>query len=354
MKIIGCDYHPGFQQIAFVDTETGEFVERRLAHREEAEAFYRDLAARGSSVRVGMEASGHARWFERLMGELEFELWVGDAAEIRAKRVRKQKTDRQDAQLILRLLMEDRFPRIWVPSWENRDLRQLLWHRHRMVQARTRLMNQLQSVALNEGLRCKKRLWRDPGREQLESFRLAPWASRRRRDLLELLDRLTPTIAELTQAVELEAKKCSEARRLQTHPGVGALTALAFVLVIGRAERFRCGKQLASYLGLVPLEESSGQRRRLGHITKQGNSLLRFLLVEAAQVTVRSDPEWRSKYFHLAMRRGRKIAKVAMARRLAVRMYWMWRKQWDYEQMKKFSSHAGQPGNRDGVQQNTE
>ena len=141
---------------------------------------------------------------------------------------------------------------------------------------------------------------------------------------------------------------------MQTHPGVGALTALAFVLIIGQPDRFQCGKQIASYLGLVPSEESSGQRRRLGHITKQGNSLLRFLLVEAAQVTVRSDQEWRNKYFHLALRRGRKIAKVAMARRLAVRLYWMWRKEWDYEQLKKFGSHAGQPGNRDGVKMNTE
>jgi transposase len=241
-----------------------------------------------------------------------------------------------------------------VPSWENRDLRQLLWHRHRMVQTRTRIMNQLQAVALNEGLRRKKGLWREAGRKQLESFRLAPWASRRRRDLLELLDRLNPTIAELSQAVEQEVEKCPEAQRLRTHPGVGSLTALAFVLIVGRAERFQCGKQIASYLGLVPSEESSGDRRRLGHITKQGNSLLRFLLVEAAQVTVRSDPEWRSKFFHLAMRRGRKIAKVAMARRLAVRLYWMWRQGWDYEQMKKFGSHAGQPGHRHGVPLNTE
>src|SRR6202011_4078427 len=142
---------------------------------------------------------------------LHFELWIGDAAEIRTKRVRKQKTDRQDAQLILRLLLEDRFPQIWVPSWENRGLRQLLWHRYRMVQARTRLMNQLQAVALNEGLRCKKRLWRGAGRKQLEAFRLAPWASRRRHDLLELLDRLNPTIAELTQAIEREVEKCPEA-----------------------------------------------------------------------------------------------------------------------------------------------
>ena len=148
MIIIGCDYHPSFQQIAFVDTDTGEFQERQLQHREQAEKFYRDLAAQGMEVRVGMEASGHARWFERLLAELQFELWMGDAAEISSRRVRKQKTDRQDAQLILRLMLKDDFPQIWVPSWENRDLRQLLWHRHRMVQARTRMMNQLQAVAL--------------------------------------------------------------------------------------------------------------------------------------------------------------------------------------------------------------
>ncbi len=349
MLIIGCDYHPGFQQIAWVDTDTGEFQEQRLEHSLEAEKFYRGLKERGQKVRVGMEASGQARWFERLLAELQFELWIGDAAEIRSKRVRKQKTDRRDAQLLLRLLLEDRFPRIWVPSWENRDVRQLLWHRHRMVQMRTRLMNQLQAVALNEGVRRKKGLWREAGRKQLETFTLAPWASRRRRDLLEMLDRLTPMIAELTQAVEQEADKCPAAQRLATHPGVGPLTALAFVLIIGEAERFRCGKQVASYLGLAPGEESSGGRQRLGHISKQGNKLLRFLMVEAAQVTIRSDPEWRRKYFHLALRRGRKIAKVAMARRLAVRLYWMWRQEWDYEQWKKFGPHAGQPGTGVGV-----
>ena len=354
MLIIGCDYHPSFQQIAFVDTDTGELQERRLEHREEAEKFYRGLGIQGMKVRVGMEASGQARWFERLLAELNIELWIGDATEIARKRERKQKTDRQDAQHILRLMLKDDFPQIWVPSGENRDLRQLLWHRHRMVQARTRIMNQLQAVALNEGLRCNKRLWREKGREQMESFRLAPWASRRRQDLLELLDRLNPTIGALSQAIEQEVENCPEAQRLRTHPGVGPLTALAFVLIIGKPDRFQCGKQIASYLGLVPLEDSSGNRRRLGHITKQGNSLLRFLLVEAAQVTVRSLPEWRSKYVHLTMRRGRKIAKVAMARKLAGRLYWMMRKEWDYEQLKKFGSHAGQPGNRDGVKQNIE
>jgi transposase len=350
MLIIGCDYHPGFEQIAFVDTETGELGERRLAHREEAEEFYHQLKDRGLGVRVGMEASGHAGWFEHLLRDLQFELWIGDAAEIRTKRVRKQKTDRQDAQLLLQLLMENRFPRIWVADAENRDLRQLLWHRHRLVQMRTRVMNQLHVVALNEGLRRKKALWRPAGRRELESLVLARWASRRRQDLLDLLDQFTPQIEQLTLALEEEVAKRPVTRRLMTHPGVGPLTALAFELVIGTPERFHCGKQIASYVGLVPSEESSGDRRRLGHISKQGNSLLRYLLVEAAQVTVRSQPQWRNKFFHLAMRRGRKIAKVAMARKLAVHLYWMWRQGWDYERLQKLGSHAGEPGNRHGVQ----
>jgi transposase len=247
-------------------------------------------------------------------------------------------------------MLKDDFPKIWVPTWQNRDLRQLLWHRHRMVQTRTRIMNQLQAVAINEGVRYKKRLWREAGRKQLETLSLAPWASRRRKDLLEVLDRINPTIAELTQAIEEEAEKCSQARRLMTHPGVGALTAVAFVLIIGEAHRFGCGKQIAAYLGLVPEEDSSGERRRLGHISKQGNSLLRFLLVEAAQATARCDGQWRNQFFHLAQRRGRKIAKVAMARRLAVRLYWMWRREWNYEQLQSFGSHAGQPGHPHGVQ----
>src|SRR5438034_11678556 len=258
MIIIGCDYHPGFQQIAFVDTDSGEWNERKLGHREEAEQFYRQLKVRGKKVRVGMEASGHARWFERLLTELQFELWIGDAAEIRTKRVRKQKTDCQDAELLLRLLIEDRFPRIWVADEENRDLRQLLWHRHRLVQMRTRIMNQLHVLALNEGVRRKKALWRPAGRAQLQSLVLARWASRRRQDLLELLDQLTAKIQELTRALEQEVEKRPVVRRLMTHPGVGPLTALAFELVIGTPERFGCGKQIASYVGLVPSEESSG------------------------------------------------------------------------------------------------
>ena len=199
--MIGVDYHPSFQTIAFLMEETGEYGEQELNHSDgEAEKFYRELKQRGISVRVGMEATGYSRWFERLLAELGFEVWIGDAAEIKTKRVRKKKTDREDARLMLKLLLENRFPRIWVPSPENRDLRQLLWHRHRLVQMRTRIMNQLQAVAMNEGYRWKKKLFSEKGRALLEKLSLAPWASRRRKELLELLDQLDPKTAELTAA----------------------------------------------------------------------------------------------------------------------------------------------------------
>ncbi len=351
MMIIGVDYHPSFQTIAFLMEETGECGEQELNHSDgQAERFYRDLQQRGIPVRVGMEATGYSRWFERLLAELGFELWIGDPAEIQAKRVKKQKTDRKDAQLLLRLIREDNFPRIWVPSPENRDLRQLLWHRHRLVQMRTRIMNQLQALAMNEGRRWKTKLWSKQGRAELEKLALAPWASRRRQELLELLDRMDPTIEELTSAAEQEARKRPDVVRLMTHPGVGPLTALAYVLIIGTPERFHCGKQIGTYVGMIPSEDSSAGKQRLGHISKQGNSLLRFLLVEAAQAATRINPEWRRRYIHLAMRRHKSIAKVAMGRRLAVRLYWMWRNGWEYSGSLEFGSYVGQLGTGHGVQ----
>jgi transposase len=342
MLIIGVDYHPSFQQMAFLDQETGECDERRLNHSDgQAEKYFRDLKQRGVSVRVGLEATGYSRWFERLLAELGFEVWIGDAAEIKKKRVRKQKTDREDARLLLRLLLENRFPRIWVPSPENRDVRQLLWHRHRLVQMRTRIMNQLQAVAMNEGYRWKKKLFSEQGRALLEKLSLAPWANRRRKELLELLDQLNPKIAELTAAVEQEANQRPEVLRLMTHPGVGAITGLAYVQVIGTPDRFPCGKQIGSYIGLIPCEDSSAGKQRLGHLSKQGNALLRYLLGEAAQAATRCNPDWRRRYVHLAMRRHKNIAKAAMARKLAVRLYWMWRNGWQYSQLVEFGSNAG-------------
>ena len=331
MLIIGCDFHPGFQQVAIFDNRTGEIEEKRLQHREEAEGFYRSRA--GQEVWVGMEACGHYPWFERLLEELGMELWVGDAAKIRAAVVRKQKTDRRDAEHLLQLLMENRFPRIWVPTLEVRDVRQLLVHRHKQVQQRTRTKNQLQAMALSQGVQKKHKLWTQAGRAELEQLPLLPYAAERRKKLLEKLDELETEIGELDRSVMEQARARPEAVKLMTHPGVGPVTALAMVLTLGPVERFGSAKQVGSYFGLIPSEDSSGGRQRLGQISKQGNSFLRFLLVEAGQTAARYDPQLKRFYKRLATRKNRSVAKVAVARKLATRLYLMLREGWTYAQL---------------------
>src|SRR5271165_6740969 len=333
MLIIGCDFHPGFQQIAIFDNRTGEVQEKRLQHRAEAEGFYRSLA--GQEVRVGMEACGHYPWFERLLAELGFELWFGDAAQVRASVVRKQKTDRRDAEHLLNLLMQDRFPRIWVPSLEVRDVRQLLVHRHKQVQERTRTKNQLQAMALSHGVQKKHKLWSQAGREELEQLPLLPYAAERRKKLLQALDELEAEISQLDRRVAEEARQRPEAVLLMTHPGVGPVTALAMVLTLGPAERFESAKQVGSYFGLIPSEHSSGGRQQLGRISKQGSSFLRFLLVEAGQTAARYDAELGRFYRRLAVRKHRALANVAVARQLAMGLYLMLRECWDYARLCK-------------------
>jgi transposase len=234
---------------------------------------------------------------------------------------------------LLVLLQENRYPRIWVPSLEERDVRQLLVHRHKQVQARTRTKNQLQAMALSQGVRKKSKLWTQAGRAELEKLELLPYAGERRKQLLQTLDQLESEIAELNRRVEEEVKQRPAAVRLQTHPGVGPVTALAMVLTLGPAKRFECGKQVGSYFGLTPSEDSSGGRQRLGHISKQGSSFLRFLLVEAGQTAVRYDAELGRFYRRLAMRKHRALAKVAVARKLATRLYLMLREDWNYTQL---------------------
>ena len=339
MLIIGCDFHPKFQQIVFMDTETGELQERRLNHPTEAEGFYRSL--KGNQVRIGIEATGNFRWFRRLLDELGHELLVGNPTEIRVSMPRNQRTDKRDARGILKLLLEDRFPVVWLPSVADEDVRQLLLHRCRLVRLRARVKNQLDGMAKNEGL-LGKRVWSAKGRQALQAVPLSGWHDKRRQDLFELLDQLDERIAPLNRAVAEAAEARPEAVRLMTHPGVGPIVALAYVLAIGPWQRFPKGKYVASYLGLIPEEESSGNKRRLGKVSKQGNTLLRWLLVEAASIAQRYDPEWHRQYLRLSINKHHGVAKVAIAHKLAVRLYWMLRSGQDYEQVKERGSHAGQ------------
>jgi transposase len=338
MNIIGCDYHPSFQQIAWVDTETGEMQERKLTHGDgEAERFYRQL--RGP-VRVGLESTGNCHWFVDLLAEMGHEVWIGDAARISAKQVRQQRTDRRDAAHILELLVKDDFPRIWMPSRQERDQRQLLIHRYKLVTLRVRVKNELQHLALNQGMQKGRSLWSKAGQKLLLDLPLQFWAGTRRKNLLELLKQMDQQIAMLDQAVKKAAEENEKARLLMTQPGVGPITSLAFVLTMGDVTRFRRGKQVASYLGLIPREYSSGGKQRLGGISKQGNRFMRMLLVEAAQAAVRHDPGFRSEYLHRCHHKPKAVAKVAAARKLAIRLYWMLRTNTPYPEVVRIESSS--------------
>lgn len=348
MKIVGCDLHARQQTIAMVDTETGEFTEKTLSHEGNAvREFYAGLEG---PVVVGIEATGSMQWFLELLEELGIECRVGHPAKIRAKETRKQKHDRGDARLILELLLEDRFPEIWMPSTEPRDLRTLLRDRHQWVRMRARLQHTLQAIALNHALRKGHALWSAVGQSALEALPLPAYTSQRRTELLSLYGPLQKRIQALDREVEEQAQQRPQARRLLTHPGVGPVTALATEVFLGDPNRFARGNQVASYIGMIPCEHSSGKRQRLGKLTKQGNSLLRYLWTEAVMHAVRKDPELKRFYRRKLIQKGMGKARIAAARKLGIRLWIMMRDQIDYAEFcrrgklrQSGEAHAGMP-----------
>jgi transposase len=330
MRIIGVDLHTRQQTIAMLDPETGELAEKTLKH--EGETVREFYAALPHPVLVGIEATGSMYWFLELLEELGIERQVGHPTEIRAAEPRKQKHDRRDAALLLKLQVENRFPSIWMPSAELRDLRALLRHRHQWVRMRTRVQNTLQAIALSHGLRRGQSLWSQAGQQAIASLPLAPHAAQRRTELQALYGRLGKQIDELGEQVMDQALQRPGAKLLMTHPGVGPVTALATDVFLGDPARFDDGKAVVSYVGMIPSEYSSGGRQRLGGLSKQGNPLLRFLWCEAGIHAVRRDPELKRFYRRKLPQKGLGKTRVAVARKLGIRLWIMLRDQIDYQE----------------------
>jgi transposase len=355
MRIIGCDLHARQQTLAMLDTTTGEIVEVTLKHEgDNVREFYSSLPR---PVRVGIEATGSMQWFLNLMEELGIECLVGHPAQIRAAEPRKQKHDRRDADLILKLLAENRFPAIWLPSKELQDLRSLLRHRHQWVRMRTRIQNALQSIALANGLRRGTALWSHDGQSRIASLPLAPHTAYRRSELQAMYEKFEAEIEKLNQRVEEQASERPGARLLMSHPGVGPITALATEVFLGDPARFADSKALASYVGMIPREYSSGGRQRLGGLSKQGNPLLRFLWGEAGAHAARKDPELQRFYRRKLVQKGLGKASVAVARKLGIRLWIMLRDQIEYnefcrrgqKQQKSSDACAGMPETPNGA-----
>ena len=305
---------------------------------------------------VGIEASGAMQWFLELLEELGIACRVGPPAKIRAAETRKQKHDGRDAEVILDwLMMKDRYPDIWMPSTEQRELRTLLRDRHPWVKMRARLQPTLQAIALHHALREGRALWTAAGRRARQGLALPPYSAQRRDELLSLYTQLEKRIQQLDKQVESEAQQRPHARRLLTHPGVGPVTALATEVFLGDPTRCATANQVASYIGMIPCEPSSGKRPRLGKLSKEGNALLRYLWIEATLHAVVKDAELKRFYRRKLIQKGMGKARVAAGRKLGIRLWIMLRDEIDYEEFcrrgklrQKGEAHAGMPDYNSG------
>jgi transposase len=282
-------------------------------------------------------------WFEQRPAQYGDRLRLGDAAQIRAKETRKQTHDRRDAEPIARLLLQGNFPDLkGVPTLAERDPRQLLMHRHKLVRMRAQVKNQLQHIALNQGQQKKRKLWTKAGRTAGESPPGALDGAAAGRSVA-LARSVEPRLRKSGARVGAGGGGASR-RPAADDPSRGPVISLAFGLTIGSIQRFARSRELVSYLGLNPSENSSGERRRLGGISKQGSSFMRLLLIQGAQTAVRGDEDLRRQHRRLASKKHRAVAKVRVTRKLAVRMFWMLKTQKTHAELVRMRGSSSHPG----------
>ena len=325
---IGVDFHPYEQSIASVDEIDGEIRYKRFVHsdKQSIKTFYRKC---GEDAVVGVEATGCLWWFEKLLAEAGIRLLIGDPRMIRRAALSRHKNDFRDAETILDLLVRGAFPAIVPRSEESREVLDLLNYRQSLVRKRTSVANQMQAFARQKGL-SRFRLPAVKGRRKLlespeagvEEFLLS--------SRLSLYDELTRQIKALEEKIQERVHEQEKVSLLMTHPGVGPINALALVHTLGDVRRFRRKEEVVAFVGLDPLEKSSGEKKRMGQISKHGSRLVRHLLGQAAQAC--RDKKIRQFYLEVSRRRGRPKAKVAAARKLLINCYVMLRDQISYEE----------------------
>lgn len=328
---LGVDLHARQQTVAYMDTSDGEIKRRELFHqKDDVRSFYSQFSG---EIVVGVEASGYTGWFEEMVETLGHTLFVGDAAEVRRLARRRQKNDRRDAELILDLLVHNEFPRLYRYSPESREVLRQLRFRHKLVKLRTMILNSLHALSIGAGLSLQAKLATAQGRARLQQLRLSPVLASQRDEWLAIANELSTRILAVERWLKRQAKDDERVQRVQTHAGVGLLTSLCLVHTLGDVARFPSTRKVTAYVGLDVTEHSSAERKVYGSISKAGSRLLRYLLVEAGQSAVKSDASLRDFYQQVMKRRGCAKAKVAVARKLLVRLFIMLRDGIDYAEL---------------------
>lgn len=324
----GVDFHARVQTVSYCDSQLGEIHTLDLHHQtDDLLSFYSQFKG---EVVAGLEASGYSPWFERMLEELGHQAWLGDAAEIRRSAKRRQKNDRRDAELILDLLMKGDFPRLHRPAAQSQEILGQLRYRNRLVKIRTMVKNDLQALSIRAGLSLKTKLLTRSGKEKLSALTMSEAAGLQRQQWLALLKDLDEQIGQVDSWLRKKAKADQRATLLQTHPGIGLLTSLGLVHTLEPVTRFSNARKVVAYVGLEPMERSSGEKKRFVGISKAGCRMLRYLVIEAAHTTVKDDAELKRFYQRLARGKGKHKAIVAVGRKLLVRSYIMSRDGIDY------------------------
>src|SRR5215831_2569618 len=341
---IGVDFHARQQTISYLRTEDGEIKQLELDHDEPAKVrkFYEQFA--GQHVVVGFESSGYAAWFEELLEDLGYEIWIGHATAVRSFARRRQKNDRRDALKLAQLSARNELDLVHVPESAMRQWRALIAYRQHLVQRRTKIKNHIRELLLREGqvLPRHRSAWTQEGLMALEAM-VKPLSEVSMNELWrgELAVELAQYKAVQAQLTEVLAKLDTlgkanhNVRLLQTVSGVGPRLAEAVVTMFDDPRRFRRGASVSAYIGMVPKQWDSGETNRLGHITRHGNRLVRSLLVEVSWCALRHNPWARETYQRISggKKSRKKIAIVAVGRKLLVRCWAMLRDQkpWHWE-----------------------
>jgi transposase len=315
---IGVDFHPHQQTAAWCDTATGETRTIDLKHNlEKVREFYKTLP---EPAVIGIEASARAEWFENMLFETGHKLLVGNSVLIRKRATSRHKNDRRDAELILQLLLQDEFPSIWRRPAKSNEVIEIMGLRQSLVRQRTQCYNRLQALAHSVGM-PKGRMKSVSVQAFLKAAKMGESDSIRRDHLFSLIEQLERQIDQLSDWLKNKADENSSVRLLQTQKGVGYLTALVTVHVLGDLTRFkRVSKQVVGFAGLAPREDSSAGRIRFGPITKAGSPLLRYHLGQAALIASRYDIQLKAFYKRLLKKKPKGVAKTAAARKLLVKL----------------------------------
>jgi len=321
MVYVGIDLHRKRSQVCAIDEDGAQLLSRSVDN--DPEALLSLLANLGERPRVALEAAYGWEWLADLLDENGIELHLSHPLRTKAIASARVKTDAVDARTLAHLLRTDLLPEAWVAPQPVRDLRELLRLRIALTQARTALKNRVHALLARHGVRHgHSDLFGKAGRAFLWQLPLREAPRRRLQALLRLIDGFNSEIAALAEEIDSRAVDDPRVELLTTLPGIGRYSALLILAELGEVSRFPSARKLCSYAGLTPRVRASAGKVRMGQISKQGSPYLRWALVEAAHHAARGEGPLRKRYDQIARRRGRNVAKVAIARQLLTLCYY--------------------------------